>query len=344
MRRPLLLGRVAQLGIGSTSSTNAPVRVDLGGWSEIAAAQDHTCATLSGGARRCWGRNGSAQLGTGGTEDRSNTRPVDAPGGDPLWSTLATGWFHTCGLTRDRQLACWGGNSRSASAEPLGVESVTRPKLVDDARDWAAVAAGGFHSCALKSDGSIWCWGMNESGELGLGDAADRADPAAIPMSGWTALGAGSFHTCAIRGDGELWCWGGGANGQLGVGTRASDDSSIPLRVEIGSLRASTQWRAIAGGMSHSCGLQDDGSLWCWGRNDHGQLGVGDTENRFEPARVDVPGKDEWIRIGAGREHTCAIRSDRSLWCWGENANGQIGIGRDANPITRPARVCLPAR
>jgi alpha-tubulin suppressor-like RCC1 family protein len=123
-------------------------------------------------------------------------------------------------------------------------------------------------------------------------------------------------------------------------GPLSTEDSAVPLRVEFG------QWRTISGGASHSCGLQSDGSLWCWGKNESGQLGLGDTEPRLEPASVLVPGKNEWIRVSAGRDHTCAIRSDRSLWCWGKNENGQLGLGRatpegDA-PITRPARICLP--
>lgn len=137
-----------------------------------------------------------------------------------------------------------------------------------------------------------------------------------------------------------MWCWGGGLNGQLGVGPLSTEDSAVPLRVEVG------QWRTITGGASHSCGLQSDGGLWCWGKNESGQLGLGDTEPRLEPNQVWVPGKNEWIRVGVGREHSCAIRGDRSLWCWGKNESGQLGLGyadaEEAAPITRPTRVCLP--
>jgi hypothetical protein len=223
--------RVGQLGTGA-GSTTTPTRVDLDGWAETTAAQDHTCAVLIGGARTCWGWNGNAQLGNGAVERRAIGRPTLAPAGDLSWSTLASGWFHTCGLTRDRRLACWGSNSRSASAEPAATEAVVLPTPVDDSVTWSGVTAGGFHSCGVKSDGSLWCWGMNESGELGLGDAADREAPTQVGCTdgrcttGWTTVGAGSFHTCAIRGAGELWCWGGGQNGQLGVGTNATEDSA----------------------------------------------------------------------------------------------------------------------
>jgi alpha-tubulin suppressor-like RCC1 family protein len=337
--------RVGQLGTGG-SSTTSPAKVMGGGWGEGTAAQEHTCVVKIGGTRACWGWNGNAQLGLGVAENQAQRTPIVPTTGDLEWTTLASGWFHTCGLTKTRGLACWGLNQGGASGQAVAVERVLTPTLVDGAEDWSAIAAGGFHSCGLKSDGTLWCWGLNESGELGLGDSADRTTPTQTGcpngscLGEWTAIGAGSFHTCAIRADGELWCWGGGLNGQLGVGPLSTEDSAVPLRVEFG------QWRTISGGASHSCGLQSDGSLWCWGKNESGQLGLGDTEPRLEPASVLVPGKNEWIRVSAGRDHTCAIRSDRSLWCWGKNENGQLGLGRatpegDA-PITRPARICLP--
>jgi alpha-tubulin suppressor-like RCC1 family protein len=337
--------RVGQLGTGG-SSTTSPVLVSRTGWSEGTAGQDHTCAIKIGGTRSCWGWNGHGQIGTGTTASAQQRTPLDAPDGDPEWASLSAGWFFTCGLTKDRRIGCWGLNDRGACAQPIDREKVPTPTMIDESSDWSAVAAGGFHGCGLKSDGALYCWGLNESGELGVGDSADRFVPIETGCLGgdcvrdWIALASGSFHNCAIREGGEMWCWGGGLNGQLGAGPLATKDSAIPVKVTSGV------WRAAGLGQSHSCAIQEDGSLWCWGKNESGELGLGDLETRFEPERVEVPGKNEWIRIGAGREHTCAIKSDRSLWCWGKNANGQLGLGfttdADDLPISRPSRVCLP--
>jgi alpha-tubulin suppressor-like RCC1 family protein len=204
------------------------------------------------------------------------------------------------------------------------------------------VTAGGFHACGRKRDGTLWCWGLNGSGELGVGDAVNRFEPvqtgcdAGRCFEDWVAVAAGDFHTCAIREGGELWCWGGGLNGQLGVGPLMDRDSSRPLPVSDGA------WRAVSGGQSHTCGIRDDATLWCWGRNDFGQLGVGDLERRDVPTRVLAPGGDQWVRVGAGRDHTCAVRSDETLWCWGWNEDGQLGIGAAGEDGPSPRRVCFP--
>jgi alpha-tubulin suppressor-like RCC1 family protein len=205
----------------------------------------------------------------------------------------------------------------------------------------------GFHGCGVRRDTSLWCWGFNTSGELGLGDTIDRSKPeqSGCPadsdcLTGWTAVAAGDFHTCALRDGGELWCWGGGANGQLGTGV-IDNGVSHPTRVEMAG------WRTITGGGSHTCGIQEDGTLWCWGQNSRGQLGVGDVERRAVPTQVQVAGSGSWAEVSLGISHSCAIRSDSSLWCWGEDTDGQLGQGGDppvdtADPVTTPRRVCLP--
>jgi alpha-tubulin suppressor-like RCC1 family protein len=134
-----------------------------------------------------------------------------------------------------------------------------------------------------------------------------------------------------------MWCWGGGLNGQLGVGPLNQDNALSPVVVKEGG------WRAVAGGQSHTCAIREDRGLYCFGRNDHGQLGVGDVSRRDVPARV---GDGAYIRMGLGRNHSCAIREDRTLWCWGRNHVGQLGLGfvspPDATPIASPRRVCFP--
>lgn len=337
--------RVGQLGTGA-SSTTSPMQVVLdgfGGWAAATAAQDHACALAHGGGRRCWGWNGHGQIGLGAVERMRYETPVGPMDAEPEWSELSSGWFHTCAVARDGGLSCWGSNGDGASAGPMADESVPAPRAVDDTKTWAAVAAGGFHTCGLRNDGTIWCWGLNASGELGTGDNANRYEPEQVGcvdetcFDDWVAVGMGSFHTCGIRASGGMWCWGGGLNGQLGVGPLNEDNSKRPLELAEGG------WRAVTGGQSHTCAIREDRSLHCFGRNDFGQLGVGDKLRRDVPERVD---DHAYIRLGLGREHSCAIREDRTLWCWGKNENGQLGLGftssEDDPPITSPRRVCFP--
>lgn len=338
--------RVGQLGTGG-GATASPALVDTGAslLGTGVAATDHTCWLL-GADRYCWGWNDNANLGLGHTDGSPFTTPQPPPSGDPAWDALDSGWYFSCGLTQDGRVLCWGGNSRGESGVDPATDRVATPTAIDDGTDWIELGSGGFHSCAIKRDGTLWCWGMNDSGELGVGDATNRFEeiqsgcPSGDCLSDWTSVAAGDFHTCAIRENGELWCWGGGLNGQLGVGSAVDIDSKRPLRV------AMADWAAVDAGESHTCAIRNDRTLWCWGQNDVGQLGVGDTERRDLPTRVDAPGGDAWLRLGLGRDHSCAIRDDETLWCWGWNLDGQLGQGvttADGEPpITTPRRVCFP--
>lgn len=190
------------------------------------------------------------------------------------------------------------------------------------------VSAGGEHSCAIRTDGSLWCWGRNNYGQLGL----KRSGPYAVPpeqvgtKKDWRAVSAGGASTCGVRGNGTLWCWGVNHRGQLGTGkTKAADR---PQRV--GKNRT---WTGISVGYTHACGVRKNNTLYCWGDNAAGQLGTG-KKATGKPQRV----AGKWRKVVTGGWHTCGLKSDSSLWCWGRNTFGQLGTGtyRDS---TKPVRV-----
>jgi alpha-tubulin suppressor-like RCC1 family protein len=137
----------------------------------------------------------------------------------------------------------------------------------------AKVAAGGYHTCAIKEDGSLWCWGDNEEGQIGDGTWEDKKSPVKIIESGVVSVAAGGFHTCAIKEDGSLWCWGKNDSGQLGYDSdEANEAKNTPVQImESGVV-------AVAAGLYHTCAIKQDGSLWCWGSNEDGQLGDGTEE------------------------------------------------------------------
>jgi alpha-tubulin suppressor-like RCC1 family protein len=146
--------------------------------------------------------------------------------------------------------------------------------------DWTAVSAGFYHTCALKTDGTLWCWGDNTSGQLGLGTASTTPGQVTAGTAPWTVVTAGQSHTCALQADGTLWCWGENADGQLGIG------SNLPSAAPVVVTASPSSWSAVAAGGAHTCAVAGDGTLWCWGANVKGQLGIGSVASQVVPARL----------------------------------------------------------
>jgi uncharacterized protein YjdB len=197
--------------------------------------------------------------------------------------------------------------------------------------DWSAIAAGGSHSLSVKPNGSLWSFGKNDKGQLGLNSVVDAKVPQLVGVQGvsWSSIAAGTTHSLAITSDGQLWAWGENTYGQLGLGDKTN--RLVPVRVGNDS-----DWLSVFAGGMHSFAIKTDGSLWGWGYNSNGQLGLGDTFERVSP--VMVGSYTNWVGIGAGYGHTLGIRADGSLWSWGYNSNGQLGFGDKTNRLA-PARL-----
>lgn len=181
-----------------------------------------------------------------------------------------------------------------------------------------SVTAGGTHSCSLRPDGSLVCWGSNESGQLGDGTLTRRVIPSAGVGGGpFASVAAGVGHVCALSTAGRAFCWGLNRSGQLGDGTTTSRTSAVATAGE----RA---FVAVSAGASHTCALTAAGAVYCWGANDYGQLGDGSTRRSLTPARVESAVTFE--NIAAGWHHTCAIDREGTAYCWGSNRSGQAGV------------------
>jgi uncharacterized repeat protein (TIGR02543 family) len=181
------------------------------------------------------------------------------------------------------------------------------------------VSAGLYHTVAVKSDGTVWAWGYNNSGQIGDGTTTDRLTPVQVSgLTGVIAVSAGDSHTVAVKSDGTVWAWGWNSAGQLGDGTIT--DRMTPVQVA-----GLTGVFSVSASHYHTVAVKSDGTVWAWGANNYGQIGDGTTAHRLTP--VQVSGLTGVIAVSAGSDHAVALKSDGTVWAWGRNTEGQLGDG-----------------
>ena len=191
---------------------------------------------------------------------------------------------------------------------------------------FVAISAGGHHTCALRGNGRVWCWGYNGDGRLGDGTSTTHYTPVRVSsLSEVFSISAGRKHSCALDANAVPWCWGNNAYGQVGDGTYSNRYS--PVQVS-GLSRAED----ISAGRWHSCAIDGGGSVWCWGHNNYGQLGDGTRSDSRIP--VQVASLSGAVQVSAGGWHSCAVDGNGSVWCWGANWSGQLGNGTSDTATT----------
>ena len=316
-----------QLGNGVSTNTRSPVDVvGITDAVDIAAGGGHTCAALAlpGGVRpvKCWGANNEGQLGDG--TFNSSGAPVNVY--DFGATQVATGAFHTCALRNNGNVACWGNNIWGQLGHPPSYDvpghiDPTKPVDVPFTSGAIQVVAGYQHSCALMPDRTVWCWGWNLWGQLGLGDTSNRDSPAQVPgLAGVDEIAAGAAHTCARLG-GAVKCWGTNYYGQLG---NDGSNGVYSSPQDVSGLSGAAQITAIA---YHTCARLDDGTARCWGDNGRGALGDGTMTSSKVPVAVKLGGSPLTgiAQIAAGAGWTCARVSGGKAMCWGGNSGGTLG-------------------
>ncbi len=315
-----------QLGDISTTDRWTPVDVSEfpSGIQAIAAGKSHTCALTTGGGVKCWGRNNYGQLGD---EQFDNWRltPVDVSGLSSDVQAIGAGDSHTCALTIDGGVKCWGYGDRNQLGDGTTGNMTWSPVDVKGLNnDVHAIAIGFTHSCALTRHGGVKCWGDNSSGQLGDGTITARLTAVDVfgLSSGIRSISAGGRHTCAMTAGSLPKCWGNNDDGQLGVSGHTFVYQPTPVSVD----RLDDDIQAIVAGSDHTCALTAVGGLKCWGSNVYGQLGDGTITDRSEP--MSVTGLDSDVQaVAAGNGHTCALTTGGGVKCWGRNSYGQLGDG-----------------
>jgi alpha-tubulin suppressor-like RCC1 family protein len=293
----------------------------------IAASYWHTCMVVGGGQVRCWGDNGSGELGDGTTDN--STTPVTVTGIDDAVQ-VTTGEGFSCALRRGGTVRCWGNNGSGELGNGTTDNSAT-PVTVTGLTDVVHLTSMGLHSCALLANGTARCWGGNNSGQLGNGTTDDSATPVTVTgLTGAVQIAAGVEHTCALRANGTARCWGWNDDGQLGDGTT----TTRPTPVTVSGLAGAVH---LAAGGYRTCAVLTGGTVRCWGFNEDGSLGDGTTLARRTP--VAVAGLGGVVHLAAGEEHTCAVLANGTVRCWGVNNSGAIGDGTSGNVRVAPTPV-----
>lgn len=354
-----------RLGNGATTGNQvSPVAVSNGGALagktilSMATGSNHTCAIASDNQAYCWGLNGSGQLGNGSITNREdNPVPVDRTGvlsGKTILSITA-GNNHTCVIASDNLPYCWGRDAESQLGNGATTGIQDSPVAVDttgvlSGKTVSSISAGVHHTCVIASDNLAYCWGYDFDGELGNGAPfGDQASPVAVDttgvLSGKTILSidAGGYQTCAIASDNLLYCWGLDAQGQVGDGGSATNQAS-PVAVNTAGVLSGKTILSIVGGAYHTCAIASDNLLYCWGRDDEGQLGNGaaTTGNQQSPVTVDTTGalSGKTILSGSGGGYyTCVKASDNKAYCWGADDEGQLGNDIALSGQTIPVAV-----
>lgn len=311
------------LGNGTTTSVSSPISIGQNqSWKQVSPTLNWTHGINATGSLWAWGSSaGVGGLGNGNASDTFST-PVQI-GSDKDWVTLSS-WFHVLGIKNNNSLWVWG----TGTSGELGLNatsSVYSPtNLTSQGNVWISCTAGSSYSLAITTSGSLYSWGSNNLGQLGLGDTANRSTPVQITGATWKQVAASidfySPHTLAIQRNGTLWAWGSNSRGQLGDGTTVA--KSTP--VQVGS---DNNWVQVANGNEYSVAIKSDGSLWAWGNNFFGQLGNGTELNNYSVPQQ-IGNLTNWRWISARNAATYAVKQDGTLWSWGYGQQGQLGNGQ----------------
>jgi alpha-tubulin suppressor-like RCC1 family protein len=337
-------GSSGQLGNATTTTTNStPVTTFSGGtdWKQVSNGTLHTAAIKVDGTLWTWGDGNEGRLGNNQTVDIST--PITTFTGGTNWKQISCGGYHISAIKTDGTLWTWGGNFDLATGRvdcfrvPVTTFALETTWADAATTDPYTISAGATHTAAIKTDGTLWIWGNGGNGRLGNENITLRSTPVTTSTGGtnWKRVSAGNINTAAIKTDGTLWTWGANGSGQLGDNdTTGGTAKSIPVTTFAGG----TNWKQVSVGQQHIAAIKTDGTLWTWGNGfNGGQLGNGITIGNISTPITTFSGGTNWKQVSARGNITAAIKTDGTLWTWGYGDDGALGnatITTASTPVT----------
>jgi alpha-tubulin suppressor-like RCC1 family protein len=278
-----------------------------------------------------WGNGGSGRLGNAVASGNIST-PVTTFTGGTNWKQVSSGSVHTAAIKTDGTLWTWGSGSSGRLGNATVTSTSTPITTFAGGTNWKQVSGGSSHTAAIKTDGTLWTWGLGGFGQLGNGVTTGNISTPITTFAGgssWKQVSAGYQHTAAIKTDGTLWTWGNGNSGRLGNAV-ISGNISTPVTTFAGG----TNWKQVSSGNLHTAAIKTDGTLWTWGAGDQGRLGNAVTTVTRSIPVTTFAGGTNWKQVSCGSVHTAAIKTDGTLWSWGVGGNGRLGDATTTNTST----------
>ncbi len=284
----------------------------------------NSVTTSSTGVLWTWGAGLNGRLANNQTSN--SLTPITTFDGGTNWQQVSSGNSHASGIKSDGTLWTWGYGLNGRLGNNAATDRLTPVTTFSGGTNWSQVSAGDSHTAAIKTDGTLWTWGVGVNGQLGNNAVTDRLTPVTTFAGGtnWSQVSAGSNHTVAVKTDGTLWTWGSGSSGELG------NNQTTQRNTPVTTFAGGTNWKqvtSVSSGESQCVGaIKTDGTLWTWGAGGFGRLGNAQITDRLTPVTT-FSGGTNWSQVSAGRDTMAAVKTDGTLWIWGYSTYGRLGNG-----------------